>query len=155
MHTDTLLIGRWDSGIYDLGSMEASEVALLADGGGWTMWHNAAGGLSVTGLRWWCPEPRRLAIREVWQADGQWQPDGPDQWRSFRLFGDAAKTTVTAYRIDRRTEYRGVGPFVALHTAEPVEGIRSYQKRTRHVSPSECRAYDLICGNTPLPRATS
>lgn len=153
MHTDPDLVGHWASGIYDIGSMEASELALLDDGGGWSMWHNAARGLSVTGLRWWCPEPRRLAIRKVWLASGQWQPEGSDLWQSFHLLHDEA--TVTAYRIDRRSVFRGIGPFVALHTAEPVEGIRSYERRTRHVSPSDCPAYDLICGSSPLPPAAS
>ncbi|MET7303530.1 hypothetical protein [Embleya sp. NPDC005575] len=146
MAFDPELLGLWDSGPYDLGSMENSQVAFLADGDGWTYWHNAAGGQSVGAFRWSNPEPNTLVIREKWDAWGEWRGDEPG-WRTMSL--SDRPPAVTRYWINAITVVRGIGPFVGVLFRDPVEGTRGYKLLERTVTARDCPAYELVTG--PLP----
>ncbi|WP_331767665.1 hypothetical protein [Embleya sp. NBC_00896] len=147
MAFDPELLGLWDSGPYDLGSMENSQVAFLADGDGWTLWHNAAGGQSVAAFRWSCPEPNTLVMREKWSAEGVWRGEEPAGWRTLSL--SDGPPAVTRYWVNPVTVVRGMGPFVGVRFRDPVEGTRGYKLLERTVTAQDCPAYELVAA--PLP----
>jgi hypothetical protein len=81
-HTATMsdideLVGLWDSQPFEYGSMEASQLALLADGSGWAVWANAAGGLELTVLEWQRLDANHFGIAEKQLISGTWDSTRP------------------------------------------------------------------------------
>lgn len=77
VHPDEL-IGLWDSAPFEYGVMEATMLALLPDGRGWSELANAAGALHVRRLTWDVPRPGVIELRYSLSIDvsaGEREPD--------------------------------------------------------------------------------
>jgi len=77
VHPDEL-IGLWDSAPFEYGAMEATMLALLPDGRGWSELANAAGALLVRRLTWEVSRPGVIELRFAVAIDvaaGEQDPD--------------------------------------------------------------------------------
>jgi hypothetical protein len=71
------LVGLWDSSLFGYGSMEAGQLAVLADGSGWGVWTNAARGMELTLFEWHRLDVSRFCISDHQLISGTWDPDRP------------------------------------------------------------------------------
>ena len=117
------LIGLWDSAPLDFGAMEATKIALLADGRGWTELANAAGALHVRRLTWEVPRPDVVELRYAFAIDGNTGEQEPD------------------YEF-LRTQY-SVGED-ALRVSEPVDFARRFGLEKRDVGVVDDPSYEVV-----------
>ncbi|MEU4399284.1 hypothetical protein [Micromonospora orduensis] len=133
---DENLVGLWDSGPYDYGSMESSWVCLRGDGTGWTAWANAAGGASISHLTWSCPEEGAVELRYTWTASGSGSPGTPPVLVEINEDGPDHTLVRTRFAVRIDTPPLGELPVTGLHLDESVEGSRRFALMDREVDPT-------------------
>lgn len=144
------LAGHWNSAPFDYGAMESSELGLLPDGSGWSLWANAAGGLTVTGLLWRRPEPGLLELDARWITSGQWQrTDGPWQFSSIDADAPCREVTRTRYTIAAVQTPLGGEVVQALLLEKPVEFSYRYARGDRDIHPDQYPAHGIRGRDTP------
>ena len=117
------LIGLWDSAPFDFGAMEATKLALLPDGRGWTELANAAGAQNVRRLTWDVPRPDVIELRYALAIDARAGEQEPD------------------YEF-LRTQY-SVGED-ALRVSEPVDFARRFGLEKRDVGVADDPSYEVV-----------
>ncbi|GAB3958560.1 hypothetical protein [Micromonospora vulcania] len=128
---DADLVGLWDSGPYDYGSMESSWLCLRGNGTGWTAWANAAGGASVSQLTWSCPHEAELELRYTWTASGTGFPGTPPTFVEVDEEGPDDALVRTRYLVRIDTPPLSQVPAVSLDLQESVEFARRFALVTR------------------------
>jgi hypothetical protein len=122
VHPDEL-IGLWDSAPFEYGAMEATMLALLPDGRGWSEWANSGGALQVRRLTWVVPRPDVLELRydlEIDVTTGEWEPDN--------------EFVRTRYSLSE-TE---------LRLSELVDYARQFALKKRDVAVTDDPSYELV-----------
>jgi hypothetical protein len=127
---DEELIGLWDSGPSDYGSMESSWLCLRGDGTGWSAWASAGGGASVSRLEWTCPDPGELMLSYKWTSSGTWQPGSPPDLATVDDDGADDTSIRTAYAISVTTSPHMEGAFTCLAVDEFIEFCPSFRRLT-------------------------
>ncbi|GAA2100164.1 hypothetical protein GCM10009801_72460 [Streptomyces albiaxialis] len=136
---DPALLGHWSSAPFDLGAMESSDLAFLADGRGWSVLASASGSLSVTRFGWSCPAEGVLELRERWYAEGDWSVES-GTLEAVRESGPATGTLRTAYALDGE----------ALRFAEPVEFASAYARGSREAAAEQDPSYGFAPDESAL-----
>ncbi|MEV7612548.1 hypothetical protein [Streptomyces sp. NPDC089799] len=115
---DERLVGSWSGSA--VGAMEASGIAFLPDGRGWSRFDSVSGELAVARFRWHCPTAGRLALRYTWRISGEWGAD-TEGFAAVRNSSAFEEVLETGYRIDhgRPPLYGPPGPTLLLD--DPVE----------------------------------
>ncbi|WP_067141366.1 hypothetical protein [Microtetraspora malaysiensis] len=132
---DENLVGLWDSGPYDLGSMETSWLGFLPDGRGWSAWANLAGGMDIGRFRWRCPKPESVELHYEWQAAGGWQgTEDSLRFSSIDSQGSDDEVLNTGYTIRLDVTRAASEPFTALHLEKPVQFCSTYALIRRELS---------------------
>ncbi|WP_433242023.1 hypothetical protein ACQPYK_37285 [Streptosporangium sp. CA-135522] len=138
------LTGLWDSGPYDYGTMESSQLGLLPDGRGWSVWANAAGGVDVGRFRWRCPEPGVLELRYLWWACGDWRESGgPFTLGSIDSQGPSDEVVRTGFTVGRDDTVMTDEPFTALRLEEDVQSCSTYGLVQHEISIEDDPAHDV------------
>jgi hypothetical protein len=122
VHPDGL-IGLWDSAPFDFGATEATKLALLPDGRGWSELANAAGARDVRRLTWEVPRPGVIELRYVRAIDANTGKQVPD------------------YEFVR-TQY--AAGETALRLAEPVDFARQFGLAKRGVAVTDDPSHELV-----------
>ena len=122
VHPDEL-IGLWDSAPYDFGAMEATKLALLPDGRGWSELANAAGAQDVRRLTWEVPRPGLIELRYVRAIDANTGEQEPD-YEFVRTHYAAGET--------------------ALRLSEPVDFARQFELTKRGVAVTDDPSHELV-----------
>jgi hypothetical protein len=122
VHPDRL-IGLWDSASLDFGAMEATKLALLPDGRGWTELANAAGALDVRRLTWDVPRPDVIELRYALAIDG----NTGQQERDYEFV---------------RTQYSAGEN--ALRLSEPIDFARQFALTKRSVDVTDDPSHELV-----------
>ncbi|MGW4651466.1 hypothetical protein [Kitasatospora sp. NPDC004289] len=134
---DHRLVGHWSSLPLSYGVMEASELAFLPDGRGWSTWFNV-GGLCVTRFTWWCPEPGVLELSAQWMVQGTPRLDpGPPAFASTEPAERLAEVTRHRYVIGSAVPVPGAEPLSAVSFEEPVESCFEYARGSAQIRPEE------------------
>ncbi len=128
------LVGWWDSGPYDHGAMESSELALLPDGTGWAGLRTVGGG-EITLLTWHRPGPATLVIEEHSLVPARWEdgrpgrivPDGPPE--PYR------QVTCVGYEIVGERPPLGTEPATVLKFDTAVMFARAFVLLGRDAPP--------------------
>lgn len=120
------LVGLWDSGPYDYGSMESSWIYLRSDGTGWSAWANAAGGASVSRLTWSCPQEAEVELRYIWTVSGTGSPGAPPELVDIDEEGPDDTLVRTRFSICMDSPPLSESPVTALHLEEAVEFSRRF-----------------------------
>lgn len=148
--TDQELAGHWSSAPFDYGAMESSELGFLPDGGGWSVWANAAGGLTVTRFSWCCPEPGLLQLdaRRITSGEGQ-EAAGSRRFASVDTDEPCQEVTRTRYTVAAVPAPDGGEPVQALLFEEPVEFSYRYARGERDIHPGQDPAHTVRRTATP------
>lgn len=132
-----LLVGHWSSVPFSYGVMEASELGLLGDGRGWSAWFNADS-LCVTRLRWHCPEPGVLELREQWTVAGELGGTaGPLAFAGTEPPVWAGEVTRHRYTIGSAVPMPDADPLPAITFEEAVEFCHTFARGPREITPEE------------------
>ena len=128
MHPDEL-IGLWDSAPFDFGALEATRLALLADGHGWSELANAAGARNVRRLTWDEPRPGVIELRYALAIDvkagGAHERDYEFIRARYTVIGEAEGEAV-------------------LRLSELVDFARRFALRKRNVAMTDDPSHDLV-----------
>ena len=122
VHPDEL-IGLWDSAPYDFGAMEATKLALLPDGRGWSELANAAGARDVRRLTWEVPRAGLIELRYVRAIDANTGKQEPDY--------EFVRTHYTAAES-------------ALRLSEPVDFARQFGLAKRGVGVTDDPSHEVV-----------
>ena len=131
------LIGLWDSGPYDYGSMESSRLALLPDGSGWTEWANAGQGMSLALLRWERLDAGQFSLTATHRFSGRWDPERPGVIvcpGPPRLLRDE---TRFRYELRQETPPLGNEPVESLRLDRPLEFAQEFALVQRDVTETD------------------
>lgn len=120
------LLGLWDSGPYAYGVMESSELALLADGTGWSTWSNVGGGMELIRLAWRRLDTAVISITEIELTSGTWQPDRPNTLISDRRPRPVGKQIRLRYELVRETPPLASAPMQAIKLDRPFMFAHAY-----------------------------
>ncbi|MGW1290391.1 hypothetical protein ACWD4N_44100 [Streptomyces sp. NPDC002586] len=132
---DHLLVGHWSSLSY--GVMEASELAFLGDGRGWSTWFNAEA-LCVTRFSWRCPEPGLLELSAQWMVQGTLSREsGHRAFSSMEPAERLDEVTRHHYAIGPAVPMPGAEPLIAVSFEEPVEFCCQYARGSAQIRPEE------------------
>ena len=128
---DDLLVGHWSSLPFSYGVMEASELAFLGDGRGWSAWFNAEA-LCVTRFTWRCPEPGVLELCAKWMVQGvPGEGTGPSAFSSMEPAERLDEVTRHHYRVGPAVPMPGAEALMAVTFEEPVEFCHEYARGRR------------------------
>ncbi|MFG1996177.1 hypothetical protein ACGFJ7_40000 [Actinoplanes sp. NPDC048988] len=139
------LVGLWDSAPYEYGSMEASSIALHADGSGWSVWENA-GGAALTMLRWTRVGPSTVKIVESGTFFGTWDPSAPVGSRLIlddpdddpeEPAGAGGDVVELGYELGEDVPPLAESPMVVLRLAESYQGMATYALSRRDLGPAD------------------
>jgi len=122
VHPDRL-IGLWDSAPLDSGATEATKLALLPDGRGWTELANAAGALDVRRLTWDVPRPDVIELRYALAIDA----NTGQQERDYEF-------VRTHYSVGEK----------ALRLSEPIDFARQFAFKRRKVEVTDDPTHELV-----------
>lgn len=145
------LVGLWGSEPYDYGVMEATDLALLADGRGWYHWSNSAGGMDVQRLTWRSPEEGVVELQCTLGLSGSWEVTGDmtEARPTVQLVSldsqDVDDTLIRArYTLLTDTTPMAPEPFQALHLSEDVLFCNAFGLLRREVSIVDDPSYRLV-----------
>lgn len=122
VHPDEL-IGLWDSAPFEYGVMEATMLALLPDGRGWSELANVAGTLQVRRLTWDVSWPGVIELRFTVAIDvaaGDHEPD--------------SEFIRARYSVSE----------AELRLSEPVEDARQFALKKRDVGVADDPSAELV-----------
>lgn len=135
------LVGLWSSDPYDYGVMESTDLALLADGSGWSAMRNVAGVLQVRRLRWDSPAPGVLELAYAICITGRWWMEGGEE-RAEVEESEADDERIRA-QYGLKMDVTGIGgePFAALWLSELVDFAGKFGLGRRSVSAADDPMY--------------
>ncbi|MDP9841597.1 hypothetical protein [Streptosporangium lutulentum] len=130
------LVGLWESGPYDYGTMETSWLGFLPDGRGWSGWASFGGGMEVARFRWRCPEPALMELRYEHSFFGAWQANGNPGFTFASLDGQEPDNEVvlTGFTIGPDTTVLAEESFTALHLEKAVQFCSTFALARREIS---------------------
>lgn len=117
------LIGLWDSAPFEYGVMEATRLALLPDGRGWTEMANAGGMLQVRRLTWDVPRQDVIELRYALAIDVAAAEQEPDY-----------EFVRTRYSVDEKE----------LRLSEPIDCARQFALQKRDVDVRDDASHELV-----------
>ncbi|MEV1006896.1 hypothetical protein [Streptomyces sp. NPDC049881] len=148
MDRDAALVGHWTSGPFDYGAMESSDLALLPDGGGWTVYASVSGTLSVTRFLWGCPRPGVLELRMTRVVEGTWASRDDGGFATVETDEPCDEVLRTGYAFD--TARGGDGALVeAVCFEEPVEYCVRYARGDRRVTADQDPSWSVVGRDLP------
>lgn len=137
LRMDHLLVGHWSSLPFSYGVMEASELAFLGDGRGWSTWFNTEG-LCVTRFTWRCPESGVLELSAQWMVQGTLSHEpGPPAFSSMESAERLDEVTRHRYVVGPAVPMPGAEPLTALSFEDPVEFCHQFARGTALIRPEE------------------
>jgi hypothetical protein len=126
------LIGLWDSAPFEYGVMEATRLALLPDGRGWTELANAGGTPQIRRLAWDVPRPDVIELRYALEIDVATAAQKPDY-----------EFVRSRYSIDEKE----------LRLTELVDNTRQFTLQKRDVDVRDDASHELVPYEDSAPGA--
>ncbi|MFC3448529.1 hypothetical protein [Amycolatopsis speibonae] len=134
------LVGLWSSEPYEYGSMELTELALLADGRGWSLFENSGGAYEIERLTWNAPEPGRLELHTHLYVSAEFGEKQVEVEQQSPLDG---RQNVAYTLTEDTTVLEPVG-FVALHLSERVVVRSRFGLTRREVTVADDRTHAVL-----------
>ncbi|MFR9726186.1 hypothetical protein ACL02R_22885 [Streptomyces sp. MS19] len=148
MDRDAAMVGHWTSEPFDYGAMESSALALLPDGGGWTVYASVSGTLSVTRFLWGCPRAGVLELRMTRIVEGTRASRDDGGFATVETDESCDEALRTGYAFDRVRG--GDGAVVeAVRFEEPVEYCVLYARGDRRVTADQDPSWSVVGRDLP------
>ncbi|MFC4071631.1 hypothetical protein [Actinoplanes subglobosus] len=132
------LVGYWEDRLFAYGSMEATDLVLLADGTGWGLWANSGGGQDLVLFDWRRLGPDRIGIAEKLMASGTWDEKRPGQVICDEPPQPADERQEFRYELSIQVPPLGDAPVRTLTLDKAFLFARRFGLARRDVTESEC-----------------
>ncbi|MBB5858288.1 hypothetical protein ACFQ05_21960 [Amycolatopsis umgeniensis] len=134
------LVGLWSSEPYEYGSMEMTELALLPDGRGWSLFENSVGAYEIERLTWSVPEPGRLELHTHLYVSADISENQVEVEQESPL----DKRQNVAYTLSDDTTPLEPDGFVALNLSERVVVRSRFGLRRREVTIHDDQTHAVV-----------
>lgn len=131
------LVGLWETAPFEYGSMEAARLVLLADGSGWGLWENAAGGAELTIFVWVRVSDDAFRLIETQLVSGEWRSARPGVVFADDTPPEGLASTDVRYTLSTEVPPLGADPVLTLTLDPAVQFADRYALARREVSTGE------------------